>query len=111
MHHSPLLASRQHNTILVCISRNIVVSTIAQTNHRPAYEIADAEAVFNLDLVFFRGANVLAPNLGYKGFAADEVVDDEDFARGEARAETCYAHEHGAGDGGEERNAGARVGA
>lgn len=91
MHDASFLAPSKHNAVLISISRNVVVSAVTQTDHGAAHQVANAETLFNLDLVLFCCANIFAPDLRKKGFPAYGVVDDEDLARGEAWAQTRYA--------------------
>jgi hypothetical protein len=91
MHDSALLTPSQHNTEFIPISSNVVVAAITQTNHRASNQITHSETLLNLYLVLFCSPNIFSPNLRQEGFAADGVVDDEDFCAGEAWTETRYA--------------------
>jgi hypothetical protein len=102
IHQPSLLASRHDNTKLVPICRNIVIALVAETDHHGPDQIADAETLFDLDLVLLCCAYVFAPYLSLEGFATDCVADDENLTCCEACAETCDAREHYAVDFGED---------
>ena len=111
MHNPPLFTPSQYNTKLVAIRSDIVVSAISQTDDRASDQITDPEALLNLYLVLLCSPDIFSSDLREEGFATYGVVDDEDFAAGEAWAEARYADEDCAGDGREEGHAAARVGA
>jgi len=110
MHNPPLFTSSQHDTKFVAIRSDVVIAAISQTNDRASDQITHPEALLNLYLVLLCSPNIFASDLREEGFATYGVVDDEDFAAGEAWAEARYADQDCAGDGWEEGHAAARVG-
>src|SRR5690242_20914270 len=102
IHQPPLLAPRHDHTKRILARADIVIALIAQTNHRAPDQIADAETLVHLNLVLLRGPDVLAADLALERLATHDVVDDEDLACCEARAQAGDEGEHRAVDFGED---------
>lgn len=89
IHQAPFFASCHDDAQLIAVCGDVVIALVAQTDHGASDQVSNPETLFDLDLVFFGGANVFSTNLALEGFATNNVIDHEDLSARESRSESC----------------------